>query len=346
MQIPLKPSGLTSGLTGTSTAGQRRRALRRLLATGAAIGATLLTPAVATAGGPVSDGAQVAVLSECQPVETPLGAALVQVFLLPTARGEVAVVTGPAEEPVFVAATDETFSATWNGSRATGSGDLVDPVSGEPVGLAGYDLTVTAGDEVTKRWHTRDGNQMTQNTLHTRQLSASGILTLNGYTYELTCTGLQFMSDLRATQPDSDVDRSTFGTISCDAVGSQGSRLIMAGDGFEINLYVVNPDESLAYWGFAHDDYLRLVTRTGVTTTFNLHDGATGERIGDLEVNAPARATSPTRSFGQDGTSRWSLTTSQLDYDGVLTLPTGESFALDGCEGIYEVATRQTRNPA
>jgi hypothetical protein len=259
---------------------------------------------------------------------------------------------GAADDPPIMSSNPDvsTGTAFLEGDVLAGSVPVFEVATGKPLGDATFVLALTPGESETLDARTRNGNQLTRESVEFTSASASGLLTFpGGPTVAVDCEGISGTNTVFRNNPRAEISVSDVSQAFCDLQAPDGRRLLMTVDAGALTLVELAPgtdpevDPPLLF-GVAEDT---LFTRTSLVATVPLF-APSGDDIvfvGDAVVRANVNPGPPTTRFERAHRSYLKIRTWPLTFTGTITMPDARQYDMAACTGHREVIRRHTVTP-
>ena len=280
----------------------------------------------------------------CEALTSPGGTAFLQVSTRPDG-GAFTTVWRPGDDPL----TDDPWlsgageQVTTAGSSVTAGIPLLDLENGNDHGTALVDALVTpSGQASTSTSTSRQGNVRNRTTTTTTPGEVAGSLTVPGAGVFALENCVAEISNVESftTNPAAYVENlAAHVAVECTFEDTDGDvhlqvEGLMRGDrgSMEVSIW---EDRDGSEEPVLFGDGLATLTRTTLSATADLTD-TSGTPLGTATVDARVSVVDRHRARVSDGPATSTVRAEHLRLDGLLSLPDGRSFALEGCSAVRE----------
>ena len=257
----------------------------------------------------------------------------------------------PDDPPIVSSNPDvSTGTASLEGDVLAGSVPVFEVATGNPLGDATFELVLTRGESETHDARTRNGNQLTRESVEFTSITASGSLTFPvGPTIAVDCEGVSGTNTVFRNNPRAEISVSDVSQAFCDLQAADGRRLLMTVDAGALTLVEFAPgtdpevDPPLLF-GVAEDT---LFTRATLAATVPLFAPSADDImfVGDAVVRASVNPGPPRTQFKRAHRNYLKIRTWPLNFAGTITMPDARQYDMAGCTGHRELIRRHTVTP-
>jgi hypothetical protein len=258
---------------------------------------------------------------------------------------------GPDDPPIVSSNPDvSTGTASLEGDVLAGSIPVFNVTTGNPLGDATFELVLTRGESEIQEARTRNGNQLTRESVEFTSVTASGSVTFpGGPNVAVDCEGVSGTNTVFRNNPRAEISVSDVSQAFCDLQAADGRRLLMTVDAGALTLVEFAPgtdpevDPPLLF-GVAEDT---LFTRAFLATTVPLFAPSADDImfVGDAIVRASVNPGPPRTRFERAHRSYLKIRTRPLTFTGAITMPDARQYDMAACTDHRQVIRRHTVTP-